>query len=170
MLLKSQPCQRDIDSCSSQEDTVSFIKLKLRRCNLSSSPSPPPLSLSMSPLTNKQCSLLNAWGTRDRFPSSVRQIAGEMDVSVSQRCLISVRCSVYFRLFRGLLASKPHVAHFIFFFQVSNLSGESRTELILLSCFPAVHRTVWVFFFTVLLRHWPACQFTIQHLSKYIDK
>lgn len=69
---------------------------------------------------------------------------------------------MYLRLFRGLLASKPHTARFL---KVSNLSGESRTELILLSCFPAVHRAVFFFFFTgssLTL----ACQFTIQHLKK----
>lgn len=44
------------------------------------------LSLSRS-LTNKQCCLLHAWGTRDRLPPclppSVRHTAGKMDVSVS---------------------------------------------------------------------------------------
>lgn len=53
-----------------------------------------------------------------RFPPSVRQIAGEMDVSVSQRCLISVRCSVYFRLFRGLLAGKLHMVRFLKIFKI----------------------------------------------------
>lgn len=55
----------------------------------SSSPTPPLsffLSFPLSPLTNKQCSLLHAWGTRNHSPPSVRRIAGG-DGCVSQSAL-----------------------------------------------------------------------------------
>lgn len=136
---------------------MSFIKLKLRRCNLSFSPSSPP---SLSPLTNKQCSLLHAWGTCNRSPSSVRQIAGEMDVSVSQRCLISVRCSMYCRLFRGLLASKLHTARFLSLRIVWGKQSWAHLCLVVFQLFTEL------FFLVVRLRRWLACQFTVQHSNK----
>lgn len=77
------------------------------------------------PFANKQCCLLHAWGIAISSLPSVRQIAGEMDVSVSQRCLISVRCSVYFRLFRGLLAGKPHIACLKFVWGKQNWANSS---------------------------------------------
>lgn len=61
-----------------RDGAVSFIRLRLRRC---SHPLPP--TLFMSPLANKQRSLLHAWWTRNCSPLSVRQIAGR-DGCVSQ--------------------------------------------------------------------------------------
>lgn len=103
-----EPDWRDTDFCWAWRDTMSSIKLKLKQSLYFLLRS----SLHPSSLANKQHTLLHAWGTRNCVPLLVRRIAGEMDVSVSRRRLISVRCSVYLGLFRGLLASKPHAAHF----------------------------------------------------------
>lgn len=73
---------------------------------------------------------------------------------------------MYFRLFRGLLAGKPHTASFL---KASHLSGESTTELILLGYFPAVHRAV--FFPSTGSASTLACMSAIQHSKKiHINK
>lgn len=77
---------------------------------------PPPLSVCLPSLISSAFFFMRE-GSAIAAPS-VRSLAGEMDVSVSQSCLISVRCSVYFRLFRGVLAGKVHRCSFYFNSQI----------------------------------------------------
>lgn len=133
---------------------MSFIKLKWRRCSLSLLP---PLSVCLPSLISSAFFFMRE-GSAIAAPS-VRLLAGEMDVSVSQSRLISARCSVYFRLFRGVLAGKVHRCSFYFNSQICLGKVELRSF-----CFAVFQQSLFVlFFWSGTLGCWPTCQFAIQH-------